>query len=205
MVTLKPVLNWANVCSPNKVRTVWRTLLHSQLACNEMQALAWTCGRRAADSMIENIGKNQVRSSQYTLIIPHRVIQLTIISFWVPRQGCASHKSTNKQIPCIFFFFFGLLSLLYPLVSLPDLGSHFAFLFSSAFVYIPMLCHWSSWLVICFIRSVTLWTPLKKERERERAQKTSTEVQNLHCDIDLEYSKATFSQDTPAYEHALSN
>ncbi len=30
-------------------------------------------------------------------------------------------------------------------------------------------------------------------------------VQNLHCDLDLEYSKATFSQDTPAYEHALSN
>ena len=29
-------------------------------------------------------------------------------------------------------------------------------------------------------------------------------VQNLHCDLDLEYSKATFSQDTPAYDHALS-
>ncbi len=26
---------------------------------------------------------------------------------------------------------------------------------------------------------------------------TFTEVQNLHCDLDLEYSKATFSQDTP--------
>ena len=34
---------------------------------------------------------------------------------------------------------------------------------------------------------------------------TFTEVQNLHCDLDLEYSKATFSQDTPAYEHAPSN
>ena len=34
---------------------------------------------------------------------------------------------------------------------------------------------------------------------------TFTEVQNLHCDLDLEHSKATFSQDTPAYEHALSN
>ena len=33
---------------------------------------------------------------------------------------------------------------------------------------------------------------------------TFTEVQNLYCDLDLEYSKATFSQDTPAYEHALS-
>ena len=41
--------------SPNMVRTV-QTLLHSQLACNEMQASARTCGRRAADSMIENVG-----------------------------------------------------------------------------------------------------------------------------------------------------
>ena len=78
-VVLKPVLNWANVCSPNILRTVrrtmirfliellvrrtWfrqrtvrRTLLRSQLACNEMQASARTCGRRAADSMIENVG-----------------------------------------------------------------------------------------------------------------------------------------------------
>ena len=74
--SLKPVLNWMNVCSPehtsdtstnydsflnwtfsspNMVRTV-QTLLHSQLACNEMQASARTCGRRAADSMIENLG-----------------------------------------------------------------------------------------------------------------------------------------------------
>ena len=30
-------------------------------------------------------------------------------------------------------------------------------------------------------------------------------VPNLHCDLDLEYSKVTFSQDTPAYEHALTN
>ena len=93
---LKPVLNWANVCSPNMVRTVRRTLLRSQLACNEMHASARTCDRRAADSMIEN-----VRSSQYTLIVPHRVIQLTILSHsGSPRKGCASHKST------FFFFFF---------------------------------------------------------------------------------------------------
>ena len=32
---------------------------------------------------------------------------------------------------------------------------------------------------------------------------TFTEAQNLHCDLDLEYSKAIFSQDTPAYEYAL--
>ena len=60
---LKPILNWAYVCStnydsflnwtfssPNMVWTVRQILLCSQLACNEMQALAWTC------SMIENVG-----------------------------------------------------------------------------------------------------------------------------------------------------
>jgi len=31
-----------------------------------------------------------------------------------------------------FFFIFGLLAISYPLVSLPDLDSHFAFHFSSA-------------------------------------------------------------------------
>ena len=64
------------------VQTVQQTLLHSQLACNEMQASARTCGRHAADSMIENVG-----SSQYTLIIPWswRVIQLTTISSWVTK------------------------------------------------------------------------------------------------------------------------
>ena len=44
------------------VRTVRRTLLRFQLACNEMQASARTCGRRAADSMIENVGLTQVKS-----------------------------------------------------------------------------------------------------------------------------------------------
>ena len=36
--------------------------------------------------------KCRLKSSQYTFIIPHRVIQLTTISFWVS-------ESTNKQIP----------------------------------------------------------------------------------------------------------
>ena len=73
---LKPVLNWANVCSPNMLRTHRRTMIRflielllrrtwigqfeeftrSQLDCNEMQASARTCGRHAADSMIENVG-----------------------------------------------------------------------------------------------------------------------------------------------------
>ena len=43
------------------VRTV-QILHHSQLACNEMQASARTCGRRTADSMIENVGQSQVKS-----------------------------------------------------------------------------------------------------------------------------------------------
>ena len=73
---VKPVLNWANVCSPNILRTLRRTMIRflieilvrrtwfgqfeeftcSQLACNEIQASARTCGRRAADSMIQNVG-----------------------------------------------------------------------------------------------------------------------------------------------------
>ena len=35
------------------------------------------------------------------------------------------------------------------------------------------------------------------------SEQTFFEVLNLHYDLD--YSKATFSQDTPDYEHALSN
>ena len=44
------------------VRTVRRTLLRSRLACDEMQASARTCGRRAPDSIIENVGLTQVKS-----------------------------------------------------------------------------------------------------------------------------------------------
>ena len=60
------------------VRTVRRTLLRSQLACYEMQASARTCGRRAADSMIENVAKvksiyfshpSQGSSANYYLIL----------------------------------------------------------------------------------------------------------------------------------------
>ena len=41
----------------------------------------------------------------------------------------------------------------------------------------------------------------KFDRSEILSGQTFTEVQNLHCDLDLEYSKATFSQDTPAYEY----
>ena len=60
--------------------------------------------------------KCRPKSSQYTLIIHHKVIKITTISFWSQRQGCASHKSTNRSIPSeanevpsdtvIHFFFF---------------------------------------------------------------------------------------------------
>ena len=56
----------------------------------------------------------------------------------------------------------------------------------------------------------TLWLMMmhhhtKFDQSEILSWQTFTEVQNLHCDLHLEYSKATFSQDTPAYKHALSN
>ena len=77
VISLKPVPNWANVCSPNILRTLRRTVIRFliellvrrtrfgqfdefysilKMACNEMQVSARTCGRRTADSMIENVG-----------------------------------------------------------------------------------------------------------------------------------------------------
>ena len=48
------------------VRRTWfgqfKEFTCSQLACNEMQASARTCCRRAADSMIENVGQSHVKS-----------------------------------------------------------------------------------------------------------------------------------------------
>ena len=44
------------------VRTVRRTILRSQLAYTEIQASARTCGRSAADSMIQNAGFSKVKS-----------------------------------------------------------------------------------------------------------------------------------------------
>ena len=64
-----------------------------------MQASARICGRSAADSTTPNC---RLKSSQYTLIIPHRLIQQqqkTTISFGSRIQICASQKSTNRYIP----------------------------------------------------------------------------------------------------------
>ena len=104
---------WANVCSPNILRTIRRTMICFLIellvrrtwfgqfdelyfvlkACNEMQASARTCGR-------QHDRKCRLKSSQYTLIIPHRVIQLTTISFWVPETRLLpSEASENLAIP----------------------------------------------------------------------------------------------------------
>ena len=45
----------------------------------------------------------------------------------------------------------------------------------------------------------------RSDRSEILSGQTFTEVQNLHYDLDREYSKATFASDTPAYEHALLN
>ena len=46
----------------------------------------------------------------------------------------------------------------------------------------------------------------KFDRSETLSGQTSTEVQcRTFSDLDLEYSKATFLQDTPAYEHVWSN
>ena len=74
------------------VRTV-QTLLHSQLACNRMQASARTCGRRAADSMTgsrQHDRKCRLKSSQ-----------VKSIYFNHPSQGNStkllSHSGSPRQ------------------------------------------------------------------------------------------------------------
>ena len=78
------------------VRTVRRTLLHSQLACNVMQASARTCGRRAADSMVENIGKmlSQVKSIYFNH--PSQVNSTNYYFIMGPRDKAA--PPTSQQI-----------------------------------------------------------------------------------------------------------
>ena len=68
-----------------------------------MQASARTCGRSLQLAYILDHAvcwriKCRLKSSQYTLTIPHRVIQLLFHS-GSPRQGCASHKLTNRSVP----------------------------------------------------------------------------------------------------------
>ena len=110
--SLKPVLNWGNVCSLNILRTVRRTMIgflielllrrtlfgQSKLyfVLNWL-VLNWLPNLRQTRSR-QHDRKCRLKSSQYTFIILHRVLQLLSHS-GSPRQGCASHKPTNKQIP----------------------------------------------------------------------------------------------------------
>ena len=70
---------------------------------------------------------------------------------------------------------------------------------------VPLTLNIAKW---CFCR--ILWLMMmhhhtKSDRSEILSGQTFTEVQNLQYDLHLEYSKATFSQDTPAYQHALTN
>ena len=99
---LSPFLIGQTVCSLNILRTVRRTIICFLIElwlrrtwvgqfdelCFVLNWLIMGCKLRpelAAEAQqtawLQNVGK--VRSSQYTLIIPHRVIQLTTISFWL--------------------------------------------------------------------------------------------------------------------------
>ena len=80
------------------------------------------------------------------------VVSCTRITCIQPLSRCSLTVplSFQKVFVCccrcfVFSFLFRHTSLAFgpfvTAVSLPDQGSHFEFLFSSAFVYIPMLCH----------------------------------------------------------------
>ena len=63
----------------------------SLLAYREMHASAGTCSR-------QHDPKCRLKSSPYTLIIPHMVIQLTTISFWVPETRLCLPQ-VNRSFP----------------------------------------------------------------------------------------------------------
>ena len=63
----------------------------------------------------------------------------------------------------------------------------------------------AKWYFLMILWLMMMHYHTKFDQSEILSGQTFTEVQSLHCDVDLEYSKATFSQDTPAYEHALSN
>ena len=64
------------------------------------------------------------------------------------------------------------------------------------------IAKWYFWMILWLMM---MHHHTKFDQSEILSRQTFTEFHNLHCDLDLEYSKATFSQDTPAYEHALSN
>ena len=52
---------------------------------------------------------------------------------------------------------------------------------------------WYFWMILWLMM---MYHHTKFDWSEMLSRQTFTEVQNLHCDIDLEYSKSTFSQDT---------
>ena len=89
------------------VRTVPRTLLRSQLGCNEIQASARTCGRRATDS---NNRKCRLKSSQVKSIYFNHPTQGNSTNYYLilgPQDKAApptsqqiiKKKEKEKEIP----------------------------------------------------------------------------------------------------------
>ena len=109
---VKPVLNWANVCSPNMLRTLRRTMIRFLIELLVRRIwfgqsklyfiLNWLVMRCKLRPNLRQICSRQhdrkcrVKSSQYTFITPHRLIQLTTISFWVSVTKAA--PPTSQQI-----------------------------------------------------------------------------------------------------------
>ena len=58
--------------------------------------------------------------------------------------------------------------------------------------------HMILWLMMMHHHIKFIWSEILSGQ-------TFTAAPNLHCDCDPKYSKATFSQDTSAYEQALLN
>ena len=105
-----------SVSSPNMVRTV-EEFTCSQLASNEIQASARTCGRRAADSMIQNVAKvksiyfnhpSHGNSTNYYLILGLRDKAAPPTSQQInkfpPKR--VKNPATPSSIHFYFYFFF---------------------------------------------------------------------------------------------------
>ena len=114
LYTLSPFLTGRSVCSPNILRTVRRIMIRFLIELlirrtwfrqfdERYFVLNWLvmrCKLRpelAADAQQQRDPKCRLKSSQYILIIPQRVIHLLYHS-GSQRQGCTSHKSASKNI-----------------------------------------------------------------------------------------------------------
>ena len=64
------------------------------------------------------------------------------------------------------------------------------------------IARWYFWMILWLMMMHHL---AKCDRSEILSWQIFIEVQNLYCDLDYKYTKATFSQDTPAYKYALSN